>query len=276
VDLKKNVLSTAGAKDILTPRRTMDANTFLKDVWWLAPQPLIAFLATRMVRNRFVAEVPVFFAYLWFSVAKSLVRFAVYHWMGGGSVEYFRTYWIFALVDAVFVLAVIRELYIVVLSPYEGLKMLASALFRWALAIMILIAALDASSKVGPDLTRFATGVLTLDGCATVVQMGLIILLFLACSSLSLPWHRHLFGIATGLAIVITIDVVSLAITLRYGQMFATTYNWVKSIAYLCCVIVWSVYLLRREARALIIVASDDLRLQEWNTALLKLLHRQG
>jgi hypothetical protein len=62
------------------------------------------------------------------------------------------------------------------------------------------------------------------------------VLLFLACSSLSLPWHRHLFGIATGLTIVITIDVVSLAIALRYGQMFAMTYNWAKSIAYLCCV----------------------------------------
>jgi hypothetical protein len=140
---------------------------------------------------------------------------------------------------------------------------------------MVLTAALTASSTRGPDLDRVVAGIVSLDRCATVVEMGMIILLFFASSSLSLPWRQHLFGIVTGLSIIIAIEVVTLAITFRYGQMFATTYNWVKSVAYLCGVLIWTVYLLRREARASIAVAAEDLRLQDWNAALLKLLNRQ-
>jgi hypothetical protein len=48
----------------------------------------------------------------------------------------------------------------------------------------------------------------------------------------------------------------------------------VKSVAYFCGVLIWTVYFLRREAVVPFTVWNDDLRLQEWNTALLRLLGR--
>lgn len=272
--MRKIDLSTRGAEVILPPRRNMDANMILKYVLWVLPQLLIAFLVVRMVRNRLATEAPVFFAYLVFSLVKFLVRFSVYHFIGGNSTAYFHLYWDISIVDAIFVLAVIRELYIRVLSPYEGLKLFAAALFRWSAAILILVAALTAGAETSLD--RYVATVATLDRCATVVQTGLVLLLFLASSSLSLPWQRHLFGIAAGLAIVITIEVVSLALSLHYGMMFAATYAWVKGVAYLGGVLAWTVYLLRRESNSVSAIASDKLRLQEWNAALLKLLGRQA
>jgi hypothetical protein len=254
----------------------MNPQTLLRYLLWLAPQALLAILATRMVRNRIAASTPAFFAYLLFSIAKFLIRFAVLHLMGSNSVGYFYVYWSLALIDAMFVLLVIHEIYMLGLGAYQGLTMFASILFKWAAAILVLLAAVTAASTPGPDLSRLAAGILTLDRSATIVQLGLITLLFIATSSLWLPWQRHLFGIAAGMAVIISIEVVGLALTTRYGNMFANAYDWVKSVAYLCGVLIWTVYFLRREVPVRFTVWDDDLRLQEWNTVLLKLLSRRG
>jgi hypothetical protein len=269
-------LSTDGAGDMLPRRRYMNAQTLLQYLLWIAPQALLAIVATRMVRNRIAANTPVFFAYLLFSLAKFLLRFGVYHLMGGESVAYFDVYWSLALIDAMFVLLVIHEIYILGLGAYEGLTTFAAILFKWSAAVLVLLAAVTAASASGSDLSRLAAGILTLDRSATIVQLGLIVLLFVATSSLWLVWQRHLFGIATGMAVIISIEVVALALTTRHGFIFANTYSWVKSVAYLCGVLIWTVYFLRREAPVPFTVLGDDLRLQEWNTALLKLLSRRG
>jgi hypothetical protein len=252
----------------------MDAQTLLKYLLWIAPQALLAFLATRIVRNRLAAGTPVFFAYLLFSLAKFLMLFAVYHLMGGGSKAYFALYWSLALIDAMFVLAVIHELYVLVFSAHDGLKRFASGLFKWSGAVLLLVAAVTAASTPGSDLSRLAAGIMTLDRSATIVQLGLITLLFVATSLLWLVWQRHLFGIATGLAVIISIEVVSLALSTRYGLMFASTYNWVKSVAYLCGVLLWTVHFMHREIPVWLTLRDDDHHLQEWNASLLELLRR--
>ena len=273
--MSRITLSTDGAGDMLPRRRYMSAQTLLKYLLWIAPQALLAILATRMLRNRQATATPVFFTYLLFSLAKFLVRFSVYHLIGGASLAYFCAYWSLALIDAMFVLLVIHEIYILELGAYEGLKMFGSILFKWSAAILVLVAAVTAASASGSELSRLVEGMVTLDRSATIVQLGLITLLFVASSSLGLIWQRHLFGIATGLAVIIIIEVVSLTIAARYGLMFANTYNWVKSVAYLCAALIWTVHLLRREASVPLAVSDDGLRLQEWNTALLGLLSRQ-
>ena len=267
-------LSTGGAGDMLPRRRYMSAQTLLKYSLWVAPQALLAILATSMVRNRLAVDTPVFFAYVLFSLAKFLLRFGVFHLMGGASFEYFCVYWSLALIDAMFVLLVIHEIYILEFGAYEGLTMFASILFKWSAAVLVLVAVVTAASASGSDLTRLAAGILTLDRSGTIVQLGLIILLFVAASSFWLVWQRHLFGIATGMAVIISIEVVSLALSARYGLIFANTYSWVKSVTYLFGVLIWAVYFLRREAVVPFTVCEDDLRLQEWNTTLLRLLSR--
>jgi hypothetical protein len=267
-------LSTGGAGDMLPRRRYMNPQILLRYLLWIAPQALLVTLATHMVRNRLAAETPVFFSYLLFSLAKFLLRFGVFHLMGGASFSYFCVYWSLALIDAMFVLLVIHEIYMLGLGAYEGLTMFASILFKGSAAVLVLVAAITAASAPGPDLSRLAAGILTLDRSATIVQLGLIGLLFVATSSLWLLWQRHLFGIATGMAIIISIEMASLALATRYGLILASTYNWVKSVAYLCGALIWTVYFLRREASVPFTVWDDNLRLQEWNAALLKLLGR--
>jgi hypothetical protein len=125
------------------------------------------------------------------------------------------------------------------------------------------------------DLNRLTVGIMTLDKSATIVQLGLLTLLFVVTSSLWLVWQRSLLGIALGLTVIISIQLVASALAMRFGLVFNHTYNSLKSVAYLCAVLTWTFYSLRREATiTLSLRGDDDLRLQEWNTELLKLLGR--
>ncbi len=272
--MTRNTLSTGGPGDMLPARRDMSAHQAVYYVCWFAQQVVVAFVAVSMWRNRLASEAPVFFTYLLFSLAKFIVRFSVYHLIGGTSPEYYFVYWTFALIDAVFALAVIHEVYILVLERFEALKLFASVLFRWSTAVLVLVGAVAAASAPGSDLSRITEGILALDRSATIVQIGLIVLLFLLTSALSLPWQRHLFGIAAGMAVIISVEAVALAITSRYGLMFASTYNWVKSIACLCGVSTWAVYLVKSEASPVLLGCREDFALSEWNAVLLKFLYK--
>jgi hypothetical protein len=273
--MKRFMLSAGGAGDMLPRRRSMNAYTILGYLRWIVPQALLVYLAARMVRNRLVTETPVFFAYVVFTVGKFLLRFIVYHVAGGDSVAYYIAYWYLVPVDAIFGLAVIHELYIVVFRPYQGLALFASGVFKWAAALLILVAAISAASVPESDLNRLTVGIMTLDKSATIVQLGLLTLLFVVTSSLWLVWQRSLLGIALGLTVIISIQLVASALAMRFGLVFNHTYNSLKSVAYLCAVLTWTFYSLRREATiTLSLRGDDDLRLQEWNTELLKLLGR--
>ncbi len=252
----------------------MSIKLILRYLLWIAPQPMIAFLAVDMVRNGIADDLRIFFAYLVFSLFKFVIRFAVYHLLGPTSAAYFYVYWPLAILDAAFVLAVIYELFIVVFARFDGLRLFAQVLFKWSAAVLILVAALTAASAPGADLDRLAAGILILDRSATIVEVGLIILLFAATSSLCVRWPRYLFGVAAGLSIIVSIEVVSLALTIHYGLMYVSTYAWVKSVAYVCAVLTWTIHMLRRESAVTTTLPGDDFRLQEWNDALLKLLSR--
>lgn len=270
--MKRNRLSTGGAEDMLLRRRSMSTNAILEYLRWTVPQALLVYLAARLVRSRLVAETPVFFAYVLFSLAKFAVRFTVFHVAGQGSVAYYDAYWFLVPVDAIFCLAIIHELYIVVFRPYQGLVLFASGLFKWAAALLILVAGVAAASVPDSDLSRLTVCFTALDRSATIVQLGLLTLLFIVTSSLWMVWQRSLLGIATGMVIIVSIELVALTLSMRYGETFAQTYFSLKGYAYLCAVVTWTVYSLRREGTVTLSLRTDDLRLQEWNAELLKLL----
>jgi hypothetical protein len=272
--MKRNRLSTGGAEDMLLRRRFMSPDTILQYLRWMIPQSLLVYLATRLVRSRLVAETPVFFAYVLFSLAKFAARFTVYHVKGPASIAYYSTYWYLVPVDAIFCLAVIYELYIVVFRPYQGLALLASGLFKWAAALLILVAAVAAASVPDSDLSRLTVCFTALDRSATILQLGLLTLLFVVTSSLWMVWQRSLLGIATGMVIIVSIELVALTLSMRYGETFAQTYFSLKGYAYLCAVVTWTIYCLRREGTVTLSLRDDDLRLQEWNAELLKLLSK--
>ena len=116
----------------------------------------------------------------------------------------------------------------------------------------------------------------TLDRTVSILQGGLLIVLFLFSKYFALSWRTHGFGIALGLGIFACVELATSAVWLQLGTMEShrILINVMGQAVYLGCVFIWLFYLARPEtvpaadAKAL---PPQDLEI--WNRELERLLH---
>ena len=242
--------------------------------FWILPAVLQLVVAIRMHWIGLHRRLGVFFAYTIFCIVQCGVQFGLYYEYGWTSKTYFVAYWLMVIVANIFAIAVIHEIYAEFLRRYDALHALSGVLFRWACVILVLIAAISAAASPAADADRIMAGILVLDRGAMFVQLGLLLLLFGLASFLALKWRHYIFGIAVGLCLFTSVDVLALTMRTHFGLLAGPTFSLVKSAAYTCCVIVWVVYLLRRESVRIATPEIPNFQLAQWNAALAQFLNR--
>jgi hypothetical protein len=115
-----------------------------------------------------------------------------------------------------------------------------------------------------------------MDRTALILQTGLLAGLFLFSRYLTLSWRNQVFGIALGLGVYATVDLVAAAILSQTGFLHADLLDYASMAAYHGSVLIWIFYLLRRERNQ-----SDDVQdlpthhdVEAWNQELERLLHQ--
>jgi hypothetical protein len=138
--------------------------------------------------------------------------------------------------------------------------------------ILTLVAAL--MTLASSDADPFFGPMNLLNRGAMFVEFGLIVLLFVFAKSLALGWKECIFGIAAGICLMCSVELISLTLRLRYGQTFAEVHAFAKPITWVAAVTVWTVYVFRSESARSNIVTLRDPELDEWNNAVLRFLNR--
>jgi hypothetical protein len=191
---------------------------------------------------------------------------------GFRSVPYFLLYWALFLVETILFFFVINEVYARVLYQYEGLRKLSSIIFRWA--FMVLALAASVITLASTDADPFYGPMVLLDRCTVFVEFGLIVLLFIFAKSLALGWKECVFGIAAGICLMCSVDLVSATLRLRYGSAFAEVHAFVKPITWTVAVTIWALYVFRSERARSNVITLRDPELDQWNEAVLRFLNR--
>src|SRR4051794_39692328 len=107
---------------------TSESITVLQYALWVMG-PLLQFLIVMlMLYKRIIKELPLFFAYTVFHILQFIVALVA---MRTSYTSYFYVYWGTELIDALFGLLVMQEIYTAVFRDLHGLQALGSALFRW-------------------------------------------------------------------------------------------------------------------------------------------------
>jgi hypothetical protein len=220
-----------------------------------------------MVKRGKRSEFPVFFWYNAMFAVISLVLLAVYS-TDFAPTKYFYLYW--ALNSALMLaeLCVMYEIFVKALKPYSGLIDLGKMLFRWAVAFLVLAAA----------ITSFATHNATIDKCfATtnqlerslrLVQCGLLLLFFIFERRLGLAWRSPVVLIGLGLGLSASINLSASFLLLRMPK-WAPALDYVDYIQSLAIVLFWAVCMYMREPdRKTIHEAPSKLIFQRWNDVL--------
>ena len=242
-------------------------------VWYLG-LGLELVVGAVMARKKLYQECPVFFLY----VLSQLLRFVFLHPLhelySRSSTIYFNAYVGADIMDAILTFAVIYELSVRAFQHYDGIRELAWMLMRWAAIVLLLVAIVSASASPGTERYRLLAGLTTMERSINIVRAGLIVLLFLFHATLGMRWAKTMYGVAVGLGIITAVELVAYSLRANYGEAAAATLALISSTAYSCAAAAWLVIFLRSAPESVVVGRSRHGDIEDWNRALLELLHR--
>ncbi len=251
----------------------MYPHSFLWHYLWLAPHALQVFIVLTMVRRKLVHEFPVFLTYTAFQVIQGGTLFALDHMPSVSALQYWETYWVGLVVTIVLRFALIHEIFSHVFREYPALQELVPLLFRWAAALLLLVAVAVFAYARAADGYRFLVGVHVVNRAVSLIQAGLLVFVFLFSSYFKLSWRSYVYGIALGLGIFASVDLATSAIRASVGPALGNDqFDLITMITYHCCVLVWLVYLLAPESSRRAVKGLPDDNLERWNSELERLL----
>ncbi len=233
-------------------------------ITWLLGPSLEAILLVIMVRQRLRAIFPRFFAYIAFQVGKTAVLLVLYHLYPE---NYFNAYWTGNAVSVLLSVAVLDEIWRCLFREYAGIQGLGSLLFRWACALMLLVAIVGAVATQQSGSDRVVTAVLAFDRSMRQMQCGLFFLVLLLCRLFKKFWQDRVFGIALGFGTFAMVELTVVTLLSRFGASHVAGVSLAKSIAYNGVVLLWISYLRLPDPLPHRRGAADELG--AWNAALL-------
>jgi hypothetical protein len=242
---------------------------------WIAPHTLQAVLAVMMIHRMLVRQFPAFFTYTVFEVAQFLVLFTLAR-MASVSGSHWGVVWLTgSAISIALRFAVVHEIFSNVFHSYPALQEFGGVLFRWATAVLMIVAVTMVAYTSGDEMNRFTVAVLIVSRAVSIVQCGLLVLLVLLARFLSFPWTSYAFGIALGLGFFASVELGLSALQAQYGLFVASNILPTVSMAtYHCCVLFWMVTLLRPERRLSRVSSTPTHELEHWNAALHRLLQQ--
>src|SRR5208337_4491715 len=179
-----------------------------------------------------------------------------------------RTYFVDLALNTALRFAVIYEIFAHVLDNYAALKRLGKPIFRGALLLLFAIAlvATTQTHQHGPDFAMYALH--ALEQAASILQAGLLLLLFLFSAYIGLSWRNHVFGMALGLGIYASVKLAAAALQASLVASGDIYVNLVVMGTFHFAVLIWLFYLLAPEPALNRAVGVPDHNLELWNKEL--------
>jgi len=248
----------------------------LRVLFWdyllIAPRLLLVAVFIALLRHRLYRQFPMFFAYVVSEIVQGAVIFPMIFSHFTRRDIYATAYYSGLVLSTALRFGIIHEIFAHMFRNYAVLHRLGKPLFRWVTVGLLLVGLAVAAHQGGHDAWPLISIVHVLDLAASILQCGLLLGLFFFSSYLGLSWRSHLFGIALGLGVFASANLVAAAIRSQTGFLYNTPLNYFTMGTYQGCVLVWVLYLLAPERVAqytLKTLPENDLEV--WNQELQRL-----
>ena len=175
----------------------------------LLPMVLQLAILAALVRRDLLKDLRWFFSYTAFQVLVTVVE-TVEIAIKVSDLTYFYTFYIAELFSIALALCVIYEVFGSVLRPYDGLRNLGGKLYLYASVALGLVALATVVFGSGAETYRFVQVINLSQLGLRAVQVGLLVLLFIAHEPRpGLGWRTYSFGIALGYGTYAIVDLPS-------------------------------------------------------------------
>ena len=205
-------------------------------IWWgcIVLETLLLVLG---FRGKLLARYPVFYAYIFFVLVQSLLRFSIYH---SRPELYSLVYWITEGLGVLIGCGVVFEVYRVGLAAYRGTARMA----RNLLAFLFVMAFTKGLVETWNDPHWSSVGTtLDVERLLRVLQSLAIIALVVMSLFYSIPFGRNLRGILLGYGLFVGISVIQLTFVTNSGSRFYHFWSQVHPGSYFVVLCLWVMHL---------------------------------
>jgi hypothetical protein len=239
----------------------------------IVPHLLLVVVLIALIRRRLYRQFPMFFAYIVSEIGQAAIIVPMILLRAVTGKQYTVAYFSALALSTALRFGIIHEIFAHMFRNYTALSRFGRPLFRWITVGLLLIGLALAAYSGGHDARQLLSVATVLDRTANILQGGLLIGLFFFSSYLGLSWRSYLFGIALGVGIAATTDLVVSAIRSQTGFTYVVFLNYVTMATYHCCVLIWIFYLLAPERISQYNLKTvPENNLEAWNQELQRLL----
>jgi hypothetical protein len=238
---------------------------------WYAQIVIQVILAIVVIVRKSWRDLPAFSGYILLAATASLALYAIpgsHH-----SLTYFYAYWISETTSIVLGLVVVREIFMKLFAPHLALRKLAALIFRAAIILLVAFGGAVMYAQA-PGAQGVYNGAMIAEEAVRIVEVGLIMFLFLSSSAFGLHWRQNVFGIALGLGIFTSVELVGLAMYLHFGTAVFAAFSIARLVAFSLSLLVWLGYLLAPERATADAEIPKRAQLEQWNQAVLELISK--
>jgi hypothetical protein len=225
----------------------------LKYYLWIAPHVFLGVFLWLFLRRNLQKQFPSLFAYVLFQlfdflaavVNNVLVALDPKH-----SLTVYR--WILVWdtgIGALITLGMIYELVNEMVLARSALAHTLRPIVRWGAAGLLLVAAVASGRLVVAGVERVMNTFQVLDFTSSVLQVGLLLILFLFSRVLRISWRSFPVGIAVGLGILGCAELSASGLLSLLGSRRYVSIDALRMAAFHACVLVWLAYLVLPERR---------------------------
>jgi hypothetical protein len=234
--------------------------------WALASVAQLCFLVLATKRKLYI-ELPWFYAYTVFEVFRTVVQIALTPISYNAAANF---YWATDVVDALVIIAVIRELYDKTFAGYESLRGLSQTVFLWSLGVLSVFCAFSGYLAPGNARGRLMSTLTVMERSVGVLIGGLLLALLLLALWTGISWRNRSVGMALGF--VVYSAVLATAASVRatgFSRADHLIYAIFNSAGYAVGVGIWIVYAVRRTVEVRMESnESETALLRRWNTSM--------
>lgn len=237
---------------------------------WLTGLVLLAFLAVTLISRRTWSKFPLFTAYVLVELVEGVVMYILLRY----PVAYSYTYWAFELLGMFLGLGVTYEIFKNLFMSYTALRRLATNVFQVAVVALILVGCIVMYTHSPVAGNPFIAALVVVEEGLRIVEIGLLVSLFLFSGAFGLHWRQHIFGMALGLAVFVTVELAAIALRARLGPTAANLLGLARGFSFDCSLLVWLGYLLAPERVTSKLESPDRGQLEQWNQAVKELIYQ--
>lgn len=239
---------------------------------WFAALMLQAILVGALALKRIWKKFPFFFAYSATNLSASILLYSFYLARLGRL--YSTTYWLCEATALFLGLAVVWEIFDNLFTPYPALRKLGMQVLRAAILCLVVLGCVVAYKQPLGEHSRIQAAFMLVEQAGRILEVGLLLSLFSFASAFGLHWRQYVFGIALGLGIFVTVELVAITMRVQFGIAANSVFSVIRTVSYNSSLFIWIAYILAPELATQPSEMPKRAQLEQWNKAVMELIYQ--